>query len=112
MAMGNVVQFELKSGKSEDPPRHATDIASMSWELARHLQTIEVCCRSFEKDMKTIESIACSTKDPELRKRLLGEFESLQNQLAAALTMASSAKGSVRETRNEAMIHVAGFDHR
>ena len=54
----------------------------MSLALARHLQTVEVCCKSFAKDMKTIEAIACSTKDPELRERLLREFESLQKQLS------------------------------
>ena len=58
MAMGKVVEFELKSGKTIDPPRHAAGTASLSLALAEHLQTIEVCCRSFEKDIRTIESIA------------------------------------------------------
>ena len=101
--MGNVVEFELKSEKTIDSPRQATGIASMA--LSRHLQTVEVCCKSFAKDMKTIEAIACSTKDPELRERLLREFEFLQKQLSLALTIASSAKRSMQETGSEAVLH-------
>ena len=107
MAMGNVVEFELKSGKTIDPPRLAAGTASLSLALAEHLQTIEVCCRSFEKDIRTIESIARSTKDPELRGRLLRQLESLQGQLSLALTIASSAKRSMQETRSEAVLQEA-----
>ncbi len=57
--------------------------------------------------MGTIESIACSTRDPELRQRLLREFESLQNRLSLALTIASSAKRSMQEIRSEAVLQEA-----
>ncbi len=55
--------------------------------------------------MRTIESIACRTGDPELRERLLRELQSLQDRLSLALTIASSAKLSMQETGGEAVKH-------
>ncbi|WP_291865893.1 hypothetical protein [Bradyrhizobium sp.] len=94
--MGNVVEFEPKSGKTTDPACHAADIASLSLALADHMQTIDVCRRSFEKDMKTITSIACGTQDPKVRERLLRELELLHDRLTLALLTASGAKRSMQ----------------
>jgi hypothetical protein len=110
MAMGNVVEFELKSGKTEDLSRQAAGIASLSLALAEHMQTIEVCSRSFEKDMKTIESIACGTQDQELRQRLLRELASLCDRLSLALLTASSATRSMREAGSEVVLHEEWLD--
>lgn len=104
MAMGNVVEFRLKSGKTIVSSRHAADIASLSLELTGHLQTIEICSSAFEKDMRTIQAIAAATRDPELRQRLLRELECLQGQLSLAFLAASKAKRSMRVSRSEAVL--------
>ena len=83
--MGTVIQFKPRVVKAERFDR-AADIEAFQLWLAMTMHAVEANATSIVRSITTIETILISTHDNELRGRILGQLESIWQQLTLAVT--------------------------
>ena len=83
--MGTVIQFKPRAPQAERFGG-AADIEAFQLWLAMTMHAVEDNATSIVRNIATIEAILISTDDNELRGRLLGQMESIWQQLTLAVT--------------------------
>ena len=86
--MGNVIQ--LKQTSTEPPARSPVQSHLDAYLLA--LAEIEVGKARIETDIRVVESVVCSTENPNLREITLRQLTDIKNQLLVASLKLLDAK--------------------